>query len=105
MEAAGGPVAGQLVPRPKLDARVRNLGGTLVVGWADRSVELDDVTALIWRAADGRHTIADIGKLVADEYDVGLAEAISDATSVLTQLHEMELIEFLDPRPAGQAGD
>ena len=90
---------GRVIPVPRLDVRVRNRDGTLLVAWAEAVFELEDVSADIWRTLDGRRTLLDVAKVVAATYDVSVDEAAQDAFALLAQLHAARIVEFHDVGP------
>jgi hypothetical protein len=87
-------VTDETVPRRRRTAKIRRLRGTLVVSGPVDAYELTDAAALIFQSADGVRTIGEIGKLVADEYDVPLAEAVADANELITDLIDCQVMEI-----------
>lgn len=83
-----------LIPVPRLDVRVRNRGGTLLVAWATSIFELAGTDAVIWRALDGRRTVLEIAQVVSDNSGASLDDAAQDALGLLKQLNQAHLIEF-----------
>lgn len=53
---------------------------------------LEGVGEFIWNRVDGRRSVADIGRAVAAEFDVGLEEAERDAREFVTELGQLGLI-------------
>ena len=84
------------VPVRRLDARVRKVGDTLVVGRAEDVFELDEVAAFVWRQIDGERTVADLGAVLAVEYDIDAAEAAGDVADMLEPLVAHGLITMRD---------
>ncbi|MEU9126698.1 PqqD family protein [Kitasatospora sp. NPDC048540] len=84
----------QSVPARKLEARVRKFRGKLFVANASLAFELDEVAELIFRSVDGVATLQQIGEKVAAEYDISVAEAVSDCAELLAQLTENGMVEW-----------
>lgn len=87
------------VPDHRLDVRVRNLGGTLLVALAEDAFELSDSSAFLWRAIDGARTVSQIAESLATEYGIDGAEALADTVDALNQLYTLDLIRQRQPDP------
>lgn len=88
-----------LIVVPRLDLRIRNSGGTYLLGWRDLFIEMADVAAFVWRQVDGTRTISEIASLVAAEYEIDVREAAQDVGAVLTGLAQVQFIRLV---PRGQ---
>lgn len=86
-----------LTPQRRLDARVRNVRGVMHVAGVERAFELSDVAALVWRLADGKHSIRDMGEAIASEYEVEAEDAARDAADLLSELERNGLVELREP--------
>ena len=82
------------VPQVRLDARVRRFRGALLVAVGEETVELADSAAFLFRAVDGVRTVADIGALLAEEYDVPAAEAVEDTAEFVAELVDSGILEL-----------
>ena len=59
------------VPSRRLDARIRNLGGKLLVGGPREVLELTETAAFVWNRIDGDRTIRDLGAAIARHVEQG----------------------------------
>ncbi|MFD2474342.1 PqqD family protein [Amycolatopsis silviterrae] len=82
------------VPRLSLDAKVRRFRGALLVAVGEETLELTDSAAFLFRAVDGARSVADIGTLLAQEYDVPADEAAEDAAGFLGELVDNGVLEL-----------
>ncbi|MGW7534886.1 PqqD family protein [Amycolatopsis sp. NPDC054798] len=82
------------VPRLSLDAQVRRFRGALLVAVGDETLELADSAAFLFRAVDGARSVADIGALLAQEYDIPAEEAVEDAAGFLGELVDSGVLEL-----------
>jgi len=80
------------VPEKRLDARVRNYQGNVIVGSSVAAVELNQVALRIWQLVDGRRTVAEIGAELAQEFDVEAGQATEDTRHLLGELEEIRAI-------------
>jgi coenzyme PQQ synthesis protein D (PqqD) len=99
VEAAPAPgdhpeVRTDAVPCVRLDVRVRNLRGQLLIARREHALELSDSAGFVWRQLDGRRTVAEIGELLAAEYRIDQQTAIDDTRDVLAVLAGYELVTF-----------
>ncbi|MFD7510566.1 PqqD family protein [Streptomyces sp. NPDC059853] len=76
----------ETVPQPVTEARFRNFRGKTFVARGEHALELSETAALILKGVDGQRSVADLGQLVATEYDIDIAEAISDTSELLQHL-------------------
>jgi hypothetical protein len=74
------------VPSYRPDVRIRNVRGGYLVAVAGNAFELSETATFIWKNINGRNSIAEIGKLLADEYDVDEETAIADTKEILQDL-------------------
>ncbi|MFF2116879.1 PqqD family protein [Kitasatospora sp. NPDC058184] len=74
------------VPSYRPDVRVRNLRGRFLVAVAKDAFELSETASFIWKQIDGRNSIADIGRLLAAEYDIDAETATADTKEILEYL-------------------
>ena len=79
------------VPARRLDARIRNLGGTLLVAGPREVLELSDTAAFVWSRIDGATTVRDLGAALASEYDVGIDTATKDVAELVEELVANEI--------------
>jgi Coenzyme PQQ synthesis protein D (PqqD) len=82
------------VPMLPLDVRIRHRQGTTYVGNYKHTVELSDTGGFIWRQIDGVRTVEALGRLVSEEYDVSLEEAVADVVDFLTELVSYGVLRF-----------
>lgn len=78
----------QLVPRPHVHVRVRNLSGTIVVAVAGDTVELSESAELIWRALAPGRTVREVARIVAERYDEPEEAVLPDVIDWLRDLHD-----------------
>jgi hypothetical protein len=53
---------------------------------------LNEVGAFIWQSMDGKQTVAELSRLVCDEYEVGPDEAQADVAEFLQELDSQGLL-------------
>jgi P-aminobenzoate N-oxygenase AurF/Coenzyme PQQ synthesis protein D (PqqD) len=94
MTGSGPADAARLIPSPRLDVRVRNREGTLVVARAGTVFEFEDVAAGVWRSLDGRRTLLDVARAVADTYQVSVEHAAATATGLVARLHDARIVDY-----------
>lgn len=82
---AGAVSAATVVALP-LNIKIRNYQGKTLVSGYEHAFELSESAAFVCRQVDGSRTVGDIGKLVAEEFDVAEELATEDAIELLTQL-------------------
>jgi hypothetical protein len=94
-----GPVCPDSVPERRLEAQVRNLGGTLTVARpeSDTAVELSETAGYIWRTIDGRRTVQAIGELLAQRYDVRPETAVTDVIEMVAEFSALDLVGLSGP--------
>ncbi|GAA0549690.1 hypothetical protein GCM10010172_34690 [Paractinoplanes ferrugineus] len=84
--------------RPRVDVRVRLTRDGYLVALPDaETFALPEVTSFIWRALDGKRTVAGVASMVADEYAVDSSEALADTLEVVQALLEMGVLNDLTP--------
>lgn len=93
------------VPAPREGCRPRELAGETAVISPDGSIchVLDGPGAFIWRAMDGRRSLAEITTLLCTEYDVDAGTAAGDLLRFVDQLAGAGLIELASPRDSDAA--
>jgi len=84
------------VPSRRLDARARRIRGALTVAGPENAFELSETAELIFRSANGKRTVSEIGAIVAERYDVDAGTAAADALELLAQLEREGAIEWRD---------
>ncbi|PZT77242.1 MULTISPECIES: PqqD family protein [unclassified Streptomyces] len=80
------------VPTRRLDARVRNVRGQMMVAGPTQAFELSETAAFIWKQIDGSNTVAQIGRLLASEYEVDEQTAVEDTAEVIAELAASSVI-------------
>ena len=80
------------VPSLPLDVRFRRQRGTLLVARQDDSVELDEVSAEIFKRVDGETTVAAIAAAISTDFEVDQETALADVTEFLAQLTELNIL-------------
>lgn len=83
----------EAVPARRLDARVRNVGGTILVAGQREVLELTETAAFVWNRIDGERTIKALGQELANEYDVELDTATEDVAELVDDLLAAELVD------------
>jgi Coenzyme PQQ synthesis protein D (PqqD) len=91
-----GRLPSSAVPARSISTRVRNVGGTLVLARVGTQigVELSETAAMIWRAMDGRRTVAELGELLSAAYAVELATATEDAAEMVADLAAQGFVDL-----------
>ncbi|WP_327306684.1 PqqD family peptide modification chaperone [Streptomyces sp. NBC_01298] len=74
------------VPSYRPDVRVRNVRGGYLVAVANNAFELSETASFIWKQINGQNSIADIGRLLATEYDIDTDTATADTKEILEYL-------------------
>jgi Coenzyme PQQ synthesis protein D (PqqD) len=85
-------VGARSVPRRRLDARIRNTRGVVIVAGPQQALELSDVALSVWRHIDGIRTVADIGRELAREFEIDEDTAVADVTELLTDLASARVV-------------
>ncbi len=68
-------------------------GEAVIISPADSHVhELNETASLIWKNADGKHTVEEIAAAVAADYDVSVAVARRDVQDMIIALSEKGLL-------------
>ena len=77
----------------------RQMGNEIVLlePASGRCYGMNAVGLSFWQAVDGTKSLADIIALLADEYDVALAELTSDITALISSLAAQDLITLREP--------
>jgi hypothetical protein len=86
------PFAASQVPVRSLDARARNFRGKLVVACGEHSVELDEVSAYIFRNIDGTSSMRQIAVKLAAEYGISVELALDDGREFVTTLAALGIV-------------
>jgi len=95
------PVTPDTVVVPRLDVRVRRVGGDFLVGIAEEAYSLSESGAFIWRQINGRRTVREIAERLATEYDVDDATALDDTSATITELNGLDLVRLGPEESAG----
>ncbi|MFG2531016.1 PqqD family protein [Streptomyces sp. NPDC048516] len=82
------------VPRRALGIRIRLVKGDFMLGVEDEALHLTGPARLIYAALDGRRGVADVARLVADEYGIDEQEALADVRDFLDDLTDRGIIEW-----------
>lgn len=82
------------VPARRLDARIRNVGGTILVAGPREVLELTETAAFVWNRIDGDLTIRQLGQALADEFDVGVDTATDDVAELVEELVDNEILRI-----------
>ncbi|MEV4915834.1 PqqD family protein [Streptomyces tirandamycinicus] len=73
------------VPTVRMDIRVRNFRGTLVLAVQRQVFELDESAAFIWRQIDGTRSSWQIAERLAQEYSITTEDVMDDVLEVLDE--------------------
>jgi hypothetical protein len=87
------------VPQVSLDTRVRRFRGALLVAVGEPTLELTDSAAFLFRAVVGVRSVAAIGAMLAEEYDIPTDDAVEDAAGFLAELVECGILELVGEAP------
>ena len=69
-------------------------GEAVIISPEDSHVhELNETASVIWKHADGKHTVEEIAAAVADEYDVPIPVAQRDVKELIFALSEKGLLK------------
>ncbi|MFI8186219.1 PqqD family protein [Actinacidiphila glaucinigra] len=87
------------VPVVKLDARVRRYRGNIMVSGAQSEdvLELSEAAERIWLWIDGGRSIREIGRMLADEYEVAEEEACADTAELVEEFVEAGVVDLHTP--------
>jgi hypothetical protein len=100
MESVHTTTAGD-VPVRRLDARIRNIGGTLVVAGPEQALELSDTARFLWLAMDGSHSMKDLADSLVAEHGVDDESAVDDVVELVTLLQEVRVVTVRKAGPGG----
>jgi hypothetical protein len=81
-------------PRRRDDVLAQTAGDTVVLLTPDTGAyyTLNEVGGRIWELSDGTRTVAEIARLMGEEYEAPVAEIQADALDILADLHEERLM-------------
>lgn len=85
-----------VIPRRKSGVASRALDGEAVLVHAEQKkiTVLNGVGARLWELADGQHTIAEMARVIAGEYEVSPVKAESDTLAFCQDLVGRGLLTF-----------
>lgn len=84
----------QKVPAKRLDVRIRNVDGILVLAAGGEILELSGVGSDVWLAVDGKRTVGDIAGMIRTMYGIPVETAQADTFEFVEYLCS---IRMLDP--------
>lgn len=87
------------VPVRRLDARIRNIGGTLVVAGPEQALELSDTARFLWLAMDGSHSVAELADHLVAEHGFDPESAVDDVIELVTLLDEVRVVTVRNATP------
>jgi hypothetical protein len=82
------------VPAVPLNIRMRNYRGKTIIGGYQHVMELSETASFVWRQIDGTRTIADIGAMLASEYEIDAETATTDVAELLAELAANDLVRL-----------
>jgi hypothetical protein len=85
-------------PKRAVDARVRKVGGEVLVGGNTDVYKLTEVAADIWSLADGTRSVSEIATAITERYDVPGATALRDVQALVNELEQAQLMTWVSPR-------
>lgn len=83
-----------MIPVPRLDVSIRNHRGTMYLARDEHSLALSGVAVFIWRALDGRASLADVAAAVAEEYAVDQETAYTDCGELVEELAKAGMLDL-----------
>ena len=91
-----------LVVRPHVHVRIRNLSGTIVVAVDEATRELADTAEDIWRATAPGRTVRQVAAVVADLYGESVETVLPDVTEWVVDMYEAGFLTLRKPEgPVG----
>jgi hypothetical protein len=83
-----------LCPRLHPQVAGQTIGNEAVLVLADTGqvLVLNEVGGRIWELADGSRTIAEIARILTDEYDVSEEQALRDVSEFVQQLIDKQVL-------------
>lgn len=91
-----------LVARPHVHVRIRNLSGTVVVAVDETTRELADTAEDIWRAMAPGRTVRQVAGVVAELYDESVETVLPDVIEWVGDMYEAGF--FALRKPEGPLG-
>lgn len=82
------------VPVHRLEPRVRNFQGKILISIGGQQLELADVAAYIFQQIDDESSVEQIGERVRLEYEIPTEIALSDVTELLLELSATKVIDL-----------
>ncbi|WP_327035181.1 PqqD family protein [Micromonospora ureilytica] len=85
------------VPRRHRLVRMRKFAGSLLIAAPDPAdnIELNDSGTLMFRAIDGKRSVAEIGELVAATFGIPVDEIMEDVVEFVADLGERRIVDLL----------
>jgi hypothetical protein len=86
----------EAIPRRTPSVASRTLDGEAVLVHPEQGkvTVLNGVGARLWELMDGQHTISEMARMIADEYEVSLIKAETDALAFCQNLAGRGLLTF-----------
>lgn len=72
----------------------REIEGEVVIISPEESMlhELNQTASFIWKQLDGKRTMEEIARLLAQEFEVPVEQALADTEELVAQLQEKQLL-------------
>ncbi|MFD8805374.1 PqqD family protein [Streptomyces sp. NPDC059597] len=84
--------AAETVPALRPEARFRKFRGKTMVAYGPNALELSETAAFVVAHVDGQRSVAQLGALLAEEYDIDAVEGVADVHELLTELAESGIL-------------
>lgn len=91
-----------LVARPYVHVRIRNLSGTIVIAVDETTAELVDTAEDIWRALAPGRTVRQVAGVVADLYGEEVETVLPDVIEWVGDMYEAGFLAL--QKPEGPVG-
>jgi coenzyme PQQ synthesis protein D (PqqD) len=81
-------------PQRRIETRTRKYRGNLFVANAEQAFELDELGEFVFRLIDGRTSVRDIGRKLAESYGGPIEEAVADTAALIEELVEHQVLQL-----------
>lgn len=79
-----------------IDVRFSDVSGKKIVVRRNDAFELNDTAFEIWKRCDGKNTVSDIGRMLAELYDAPIEVVTADCAALIKEMLERGFLKEID---------